>query len=267
MRGDFKPPYLINPVLSRGDGVAVTADGAAGVVEVAVRGRWSPALRMTAWVAVTKCLVDHPEAVVVDLRALDDPLASSAPAWWTMRRTGQRMVPPVSVVICLPPTTALAGRLNRLGAKRYLPVFPTMTAARAAVAARLPMTERVQTCLAPQPDAAGRARALVADACRAWGTTPVRHRAELIVTELVDNAVRHTGTAVLVTLARRGAGIHLAVSDDDPRLPVLLDAPHRADPGAAGQGLRTVYAAATVWGAMPSGPGKVVWAVVHPGPS
>ena len=122
MRRELEPPYLIGrspPVV--GEGVAVTADVGAGVVEVAVRGRWSPALRIDAWVAVTKCFVEHPQAVVVDLRGLDDPLAVSAPAWWTMAMTGARMVPAVAVVVCLPRVTALAGRLNRLGAKRCLP--------------------------------------------------------------------------------------------------------------------------------------------------
>jgi hypothetical protein len=70
---------------------------------------------------------------------------------------------------------------------------------------------------------------------------------------LVDNAVRHAGTDILVVMARRGAGISLRVSDDDLRLPAMLDAPH---------GLHRVHAAATVWGAMPT-TGKIVWALVR----
>jgi hypothetical protein len=179
------------------------------------------------------------------------------------------MSPPVSVVVCLPLTTALTARLNRLGAKRYLPVFMTLPEARAAVAGRLPLTQRVRVHLSPQPGAVATARALITDACTAWQLPQLRHPAGLIVTELVDNAVKHAGTAMTVTVARRGAGIHLAVSDEDPRLPTVADpAPRHWEAGDEGiTGLRAVHTAATVWGAMPTATGKVIWAVVRPGPA
>jgi anti-sigma regulatory factor (Ser/Thr protein kinase) len=268
MPAELKPPFLISRSPA-GDGcVSVTADVHAGVIEVAVHGRWSPALRIEAWTAVTKCFVEHPLAVIVDLHDLGDPLATSAPAWWTMGMTGARMTPPVSVVMCLPSSAALAGRLNRLGAKRSLPVFATMPEARIAVADRLPLTQRVQLHLAPQPDAAGQARGLINDICRAWRLPQLAHPAALIITELVGNAVRHAGTDILVTVSRRGTGMHLAVNDDDPRLPELADpAPQRhGGPADDSHGLRAVHAAATVWGAMPTDKGKVVWAMVRPSP-
>ena len=259
MSGELNPPYLIRRAQARADGcVSVTADVDAGVIEVVVRGRWTPAVRVAAWAAMTKCFVEHPVAVIVDLHDLDDPLAASAPAWWSMGTTGGRMTPPVSVVVSLPPATALTGRLNRLGAKRYLPVFPTVSEARAAVAGRLPLTHRVQLRLAPLPESVGRARALVTDACAAWQLPRLRAPARLIAAELVGNAVEHAGTAVVVTVSLRGDGIHLAVSDEDPRLP-----PDYAPSDGGGTGLRAVHAAATVWGAMPTTVGKVVWAVVR----
>jgi len=270
MSGELKPPYLIRRTCARREGsVSVTADLDAGVIEVAVQGRWSPSLRVEAWTAVTKCFVEHPLAVIVDLHDLDDPLASSAPAWWTMSTTGARMSPPVSVVVCLPPAAALTARLNRLGAKRFLPVFTTMPDARTAVASRLPLTQRVQLHLQPQPGAVITARALIADACEAWHLPRLRHPAGLIICELVDNAVRHAGTAIAATVGRRGSGIHLAVSDEDPRLPIVADPPPRGReaPGEGNAGLRVVHAAATIWGAMPTATGKVIWAVVRPGRS
>ncbi len=266
MSGELKPPYLIRRAPAN---VAVTADVDAGVIEVAVHGRWTPSLRVDAWTAVTKCFVEHPLAVIVDLHHLDDPLATSAPAWWTMGTTGARMCPPVSVVVCLPSAAALMARLNRLGAKRYLPVFVTLPEARTAVAGRLPMTQRVRLHLPPAPDAVDQARALIADACLAWRLPGLLRPADLIMSELVGNAVKHAGTDIVVTVSRRGAGIHLAVSDDDPHLPNALDpAPRRPGaPDSSGTGLRAVHAAATVWGAMPTTTGKVIWAVVRPGPS
>jgi anti-sigma regulatory factor (Ser/Thr protein kinase) len=90
--------------------------------------------------------------------------------------------------------------------------------------------------------------------------------AGLIVSELVDNAVRHAGTTIVLTVSRRGVGLHLAVNDDDPELPILAG-PASQRPGESREdshGLRAVHTAAAVWGAMPTSTGKVVWALVRP---
>ena len=268
MPAELKPPYLISRS-SAGDGsVSVTADVHAGVIEVAVHGRWSPALRIEAWSAVTKCFVEHPLAVIVDLHDLGDPLAASAPAWWTMGMTGARMAPPVSVVMCLPSSAALAGRLYRLGAKRSLPVFATMPEARIAVADRLPLTQRVQLRLAPQPDAAGQARALITGHLPGLAAAPARapgrsdhHRAGR--QRRPARRHRHPG--------HRVAARHRDAPGRQRRRPaaaaVADPAPQRhGGPADDGHGLRAVHAAATAWGAMPTNKGKVVWAMVRPSP-
>jgi len=264
------PPYLISHGPARGDGrVSVTADVAGTVIEVAVHGRWNPSLRMDAWAAVTKCFAQHPPTVIVDLYDLGDPLAASAPAWWTMGTTGAEMRPPVSVAVCLPTATALAARLNRIGAKRYLSVFATMPEAQVAVAGRALMSKCAQLLLVPRADATDRARTLVAEACQAWELPRLLGPGRLIVAELVANAVEHAGTDIVVTARRRGAGLHLAVSDGDARLPSLLDPPPspRSTSGGRGHGLHAVHAASIAWGAMPTATGKVVWAVPRPDPS
>ncbi|MEU7904988.1 ATP-binding protein [Actinoplanes sp. NPDC049118] len=267
---ELKPPYLINHAPARGDGrVAVTADVAGAVIEVAVHGRWNPSLRMDAWAAVTKCFAQHPPTVIVDLHDLGDPMAASAPAWWTMGTAGAAMRPPVSVAVCLPTATALAARLNRIGAKRHLSVFATMPEAHIAVAGRSPMVKCFQLPLAPRPDAVYRARSLIAEACEAWRLPRLLGPGRLVVAELVANAVEYAGTDVVVTVCRRGTGLHLAVSDGDPRLPRLLDPPppDRSTSGVRGRGLHAVHAAAIAWGAMPTATGKVVWAVPRPEPA
>ncbi|MFI7542248.1 ATP-binding protein [Actinoplanes sp. NPDC049599] len=260
MHGEIKPPYLIDRVpAGAGSSVVVTADVSAGIIEVAVHGRWSPGLRMQAWAAVTKCFAEYPETVLVDLHDLADPLAASAPAWWTMGMTGARMSPPIVVVVSLPPATPLAARLNRLGAKRYLPVYATTPEARAAAMNRPPLTERIQLTLSPHPGAPKLACELIAGACQAWRLPRLLHPAGLIIAELVGNAVKHANTEIVVTVSRRGTGIHLTVTDGDPRLPVPTDPPdHR-------RGLRRVHDTATIWGALPTETGKVVWALVRPG--
>nr|BFE73716.1 hypothetical protein GCM10020092_070170 [Actinoplanes digitatis] len=269
---ELKPPYLINHAPERGDGrVAVTADVVGAVIEVAVHGRWNPSLRMDAWAAVSKCFAQHPPMVIVDLHDLGDPLAASAPAWWTMGATGAAMHPPVSVAVCLPTATALAARLNRIGVKRQLSMFATMPEAHVAVTGRAPMVSRVQLEVPPRPDAVARARDLVGEACETWSLPRLLGPGRLVVAELVANAVEHAGTDATVTVRRRGGGLHLAVSDGDPRLPSLLDPPppgrSAPDGRGRGRGLRAVHAATIAWGALPTATGKVVWAVPRPDPA
>ncbi|GIF44062.1 ATP-binding protein [Actinoplanes xinjiangensis] len=128
------------------------------------------------------------------------------------------------------------------------------------------MTETLTVVLAPDPDAASLAGALVADACLAWRLPGLLHPARRVLSELVHNAVEHARTEVRVTLTRRGDGLCLAVSDGDPRLP-RLRAPAPVSPGRPlderGRGLRVVQAAAAGWGAEPTPTGKVVWALLH----
>jgi len=120
--------------------------------------------------------------------------------------------------------------------------------------------------LAPAPDTASLARTLVADACAAWHLRELLHPARWVMSELVLNAVEHAGTDLVVTITRCGNGLHLAVSDGDPR-PPRLRTPARVRRGAPlderGRGLRVVQAAAAGWGAVRTPTGKVVWAVIR----
>jgi hypothetical protein len=121
--------------------------------------------------------------------------------------------------------------------------------------------------LAPEPEAASLAGALVADACLAWRLPGLLHPARRVLSELVRNAVEHAGTEIRVTLTRRGDGLCLAVGDGDRRLPRLRRPapPKRGRPlDERGCGLRVVQAAATGWGAAPTTDGKVVWALLRP---
>jgi signal transduction histidine kinase len=141
-----------------------------------------------------------------------------------------------------------------------------MTEARAAVSKRLPMTDLLQLRLPPEPTAATEAALLIADACTAWSLPGLQHPARAIVTQLVNNAVEHAGTNMLVTISRRGRGLHLSVRDGDPRLPRLLNPNSRTGgdtDNERGHGLQAVNAHAVAWGAMPTRVGKVVWATVH----
>jgi anti-sigma regulatory factor (Ser/Thr protein kinase) len=94
--------------------------------------------------------------------------------------------------------------------------------------------------------------------------TALCNDAELIVSELVTNALRH-GLGDVVTrgsLAEAGC-LQLSVTDSGPELPRLqpLD-PDRI----GGVGLRIVDELASSWGVAPFPGGKTVWATIEIGP-
>lgn len=124
---------------------------------------------------------------------------------------------------------------------------------------------RVVRCYAPAPEAVRAARQVTVDACRAW-LLPERVAAvaELVVSELVGNAVRHARTPIRLTLVRPAGRLHVAVRDGEPALARLPATPAEAD----ARGLRIVDAVAKCWGCTPlsgaGGPvaGKVTWAML-----
>ncbi|WP_168211900.1 SpoIIE family protein phosphatase [Ruania zhangjianzhongii] len=111
--------------------------------------------------------------------------------------------------------------------------------------------------LAPATDSVRRARRLVAEACSSWDRDPAV--VELIVSELVANAVLYGEGPVLLRLQDTGDGVRIEVEDGNPVPPTHLE-PHAARVG--GYGMQIVERLAD-WGWRPSGTGKVVWARVH----
>lgn len=239
------------------------ADGS--LIVLTPHGQWDWRLFLDLYTAVHKYLAEHPIAVIIDLHDLVDPTTASASLWVTARRSGAAMQPPVRVALCLPRTSPLAVRLHRRGAKRILPVYDTVPEARAALATGLPLTDQLQQWLPPEPKSAGLARLMVADACRGWQLSQLLYPAQLVVSELVTNAIEHAGTDILVTVSRRGTGLYLAVRDESVVLP-RAQQPDSAGTGPSesesGRGLQIVQGTAWAWGALPThdGKGKIVWA-------
>lgn len=246
--------------------VSVETDIDAAVALMTLRGKWERRLWSAAVTALHKCLAEHPEALIVDLTELDDPASGSALAWVTAQRNAAAMQPPVQIALCVPPDLPLADRLQRLGARRFLPVYAKVRQARVAIASRLPLTERLSVTLQPDADAPRIARTLVHDACMAWNMPDLLRQSELVISELVTNAVRHARTELAVVISLRGRCLHLSVYDrlaHPPRQPRLA----RPRPGAPldelGRGLQTVTATAVAWGSLPTRTGKVVWATMR----
>ena len=122
------------------------------------------------------------------------------------------------------------------------------------------MWDAVRVVLAPDQAATAIARQVVKDACRAWLLDDVQEPAQLIITELVSNVVRHAGTEMEVSLTASPGALRLAVRDGHPAPP----RPNAAGGTLAesGRGLVVIQALATEWGTTPAGDGKVVWAVL-----
>lgn len=106
-----------------------------------------------------------------------------------------------------------------------------------------------------------------------WGLNSLAESAELLVSELVTNAVNATsepGQTVSVNLAGNAAGVLIEVRDSDPQPPQTRE---KNDDGASeGTGAVLLVAALSTswnWYLTEEPPGKVVWcelAVGHSGP-
>ena len=256
-------PYLFDAEPSA---VAVRGEVDAEITVVSVRGSWDNPLWRQVSLTLRKCLTEHPGGLIVDLAELDDLSGRSVPTWLHARALGASMDPPVAVALCVPAEKALARRLRRVDAGRFLPVFTQVGQARAALTGWQPLTRRVELRLPADPRSPARARQMIRGVCAAWQLHELDFAAQLVMSELVSNAVEHTGTAPRVLVTRRGPSLHLAVADGSPHMPRLNPPPpgrSRPDLGEGGRGLQIVHRMARAWGAMPIEGGKVVWAVIR----
>jgi anti-sigma regulatory factor (Ser/Thr protein kinase) len=102
-----------------------------------------------------------------------------------------------------------------------------------------------------------KARAWARDIVTEWNVPGLIDDAQLAISELVTNAVRHAGTDVVMTLTLDDKLI-VEVEDSDPEL--RHPAVPTTDPLAtSGRGLQIVSAVSVDWGVRSVPNGKVVW--------
>lgn len=109
--------------------------------------------------------------------------------------------------------------------------------------------------LDPKAQTAGQARRLARRALERWGLEELRDQVELLVSEVVTNAVRYAERPITLRLLRTDV-LRCEVGDDVPQLPRLRQA-RPSDEG--GRGLYLVNRMARRWGATRLSTGKVVW--------
>lgn len=110
--------------------------------------------------------------------------------------------------------------------------------------------------LAPRPNSPRLAREFVSGMCLSWNATDFVEPGNLVVSELVTNAVTHAETDVRVDVTLSGDVLTVGVHDDAPGEPVIQP-PSRHRLG--GRGLAMVAAFAESWGVRRDRPGKTVW--------
>ncbi|MFI2257952.1 SpoIIE family protein phosphatase [Streptomyces tubercidicus] len=109
--------------------------------------------------------------------------------------------------------------------------------------------------LDPKAQTAGQARRLARRALARWGLEELTDQLELLVSEVVTNAVRYAERPITLRLLRTDV-LRCEVGDDVPQLPRLRQA-RPSDEG--GRGLYLVNRMARRWGATRLSMGKVVW--------
>ncbi|MFD8994265.1 SpoIIE family protein phosphatase [Streptomyces abikoensis] len=109
--------------------------------------------------------------------------------------------------------------------------------------------------LDPRPQTPRQARRLARRALARWGLEDLTDGVELLVSEVITNAVRYAERPITLRLLRTDV-LRCEVGDDVPQLPRLRQA-RPSDEG--GRGLYLVNKMARRWGATRLSTGKVVW--------
>ncbi|GLU47729.1 hypothetical protein Nans01_20800 [Nocardiopsis ansamitocini] len=123
--------------------------------------------------------------------------------------------------------------------------------------------------LDPDYGAVKTARELVMGVLRDWGMARLAGDVELVVSELVTNALRHAETSafdspgcesvIQISVMRRGGELICAVRDCSDVLPARRDPDFMAE---TGRGLHLVSCFSRSWGTVPAiAGGKFVWAL------
>ncbi|MCK2217434.1 ATP-binding protein [Actinomadura sp. ATCC 31491] len=119
-----------------------------------------------------------------------------------------------------------------------------------------PFAERT----ALEPACVATARRFVDQTLTSWGVSEVAFDAQLVVSELVTNAIRHGGGAAQLRLLCHGPELACVVTDHSRTAPVAAAPDVFSE---YGRGLRLVDALCSGWGWLSAGAArKLVWAVL-----
>jgi signal transduction histidine kinase len=123
------------------------------------------------------------------------------------------------------------------------------------------MRTRLDLQIAVGAGAAANARRLAERALGRWrlvrnGEDRLMADTLIVVTELVENVLKHTEGGGHLSLCLRPGAVLIEVTDTSSLLPVVREVNHRR---ADGRGVRMIDLVASRWGTRPVPGGKVVW--------
>jgi len=121
---------------------------------------------------------------------------------------------------------------------------------------RIPEDHRISFKLEPELSSVRQARSMIRDPLKRWGLEDLIPVAELLVSELVTNAIKYAKGETLLQLILEPDSLVCEVHDSSPALPRVLQVDKDAENG---RGLHVVSQLSARWGARRSAAGKVVW--------
>lgn len=114
----------------------------------------------------------------------------------------------------------------------------------------------MRQALPAHPASVGRARRLLRDYLAGTVLEPCTDAVELVVSEVVTNAIVHTGGEIEVAAAMGRSGLRVEVADAGPHLPLVASYDEMA---STGRGLHLVTELTDRWGVDARPDGKVIW--------
>jgi anti-sigma regulatory factor (Ser/Thr protein kinase) len=121
---------------------------------------------------------------------------------------------------------------------------------------RIPAQHSLSVALAAGPAAAGEARRCVRKAIETWGAPADPYVAALLTSELVTNAIRHSGGPIRLFVTCSCGHLRVYVHDTSPEWPAPAENSVEAEDG---RGLMLVASLATNWGCYSTSVGKAVY--------
>ena len=121
---------------------------------------------------------------------------------------------------------------------------------------RIPEDHRVCFPLESKLSVVRDARMMIRDPLKRWGLEDLIDTTELLVSELVTNAIKYANGEVLLRLVLEPDSLVCEVHDSSPALPRVLQVDKDAENG---RGLHVVQQLSARWGARRNATGKVVW--------
>lgn len=125
--------------------------------------------------------------------------------------------------------------------------------------------DRHATCLLdPLPASAGKGRSFATGLLTRWGLEHLCDRVELLVSEVVTNAILHSRSPIEVSVVLSEEALRVEVCDESPLLPVRRT---YSEESTTGRGLLLIEALSDRWGTESRPGGKVVWFELASGPA